>query len=203
MPGHRARQGGPRTARPLPLPLLQTFSQLPDLLSSAPRSASLMNYSAARAPISAPRPPRQAGAGEPPRPPRAPPSQPGAARPSLSPSQPRPVRPRAAVSLPPAPVPAPAPTLPAGAERTRSGGTSSSTVGRGGDRVRTAHPQPAGAGPRSPGGTPTAATSRCAFSARPQQRRPPPARPPARAAGTWGHTWAPPPGARRVRMCLR
>lgn len=94
-----------------------------------------MNYSAARAPISAPQPPRQAGAGEPPRPPRAPPSQPGAARPSLSPSQPRPVRPRAAVSLPPAPVPAPAPTLPAGAERTRSGGTSSSTVGGAGETV--------------------------------------------------------------------
>lgn len=178
-PGHRARLGGPRAPRPPPLPLLQTFSQLPDLLRSAPRSASLMNYSAARAPISAPRPPRRAragGGGSSP-PPRAPlPPPPGAARPSPNPAQPRPARPRAAVSLPPAPFPL-CSHPPAGAERTRPGGASSTAPGRGGDRERPAHP------PASRGGTPrprrdpdSSHVSLCALPAQPVRRRPPPAR---------------------------
>lgn len=100
--GRGARLGGPRAPRPPPLPLLQTFSQLPDLLRSAPRSASLMNYSAARAPISAPRPPRRApaaGGGSSPAP-RAPPS-PARRRPAQSQPGPAPARPAPRRSLPP------------------------------------------------------------------------------------------------------
>lgn len=159
----RCRSGRSPARRPPPLPLLQTFSQLPDLLRSAPRSASLMNYSAARAPISAPRPPSRAvagGVGELP-PPPARPSLPARRRPTQSPARPSPSPPGPRRSLPPSrSAPRLALTLPAGAERTRPGGTSSATPGRGGDRERPAHPQqPAGAGPRGPGGTPTPATS--------------------------------------------
>lgn len=204
------RQGArpPRTSgrspgsAPAPLPLHQTFSQLPDLLRSASRSASLMNYSAVRAPISAPRPPRRArtrGGGSSPAP-RAPlPPRPGAARPSPNPAQPRPARPRAAVSLPPALSPLRShPPGRLGAHPARR--ASSTTPGRGGDRERPAHPQPGGAGPRGPGGTPTLATSRSAPARRSQCEDAP--RPPARAAGTRGHTWTPPPGAcaERARM---
>lgn len=122
----RARSGLERTAqctsgrsrapRPPPLPLLPTFSQLSELLHSAPRSASLMNYSAARDPISAPRPPRPIpGWGRLPQLPRAPPSS---ARRRLAQSRPPPAQPGGPApfrSLPPAP----ASTRPAGAERSR------------------------------------------------------------------------------------
>lgn len=98
--------GGPRAPRLPPLPLLQTFSQLPDLLYSAPRSASLMNYSAARDPISTPGPPGRARAGGgPPSLPRAPPFS-AWSRPAQS--QPPPAQPR-----PPGPVPQ-SPSLPPG-----------------------------------------------------------------------------------------
>lgn len=145
---------------PIAPPPRQTFSQLPDQLHSAPRSASLMNYSAARVPISAPGPPDRAGAGGGfPRPPGAPPS-PARRRPAQSQPGPAPAaRPRSAVSLPPAlsPLGLP-PSLPA---RSAFGpaARAAPVQGGGGDCARQAHPQPARAGPRGPGGTPTPATS--------------------------------------------
>lgn len=120
-PGLHARRPSPFSKLS---PNFQSFA-------SAPRLASLMNYSAARAPISAPRAPHRAPAGRPPRPRSPPPAlAPSPARRRPAQTQPgaasaRPARPRAAVSLPPSLpssrcVPAPAPTLPARAERTRS-----------------------------------------------------------------------------------
>lgn len=151
--------GRPRAPRPAPLPLRPTFSQLSELLHSAPRSAPLMNYSAARDPISAPGPPGRARAGGGSPRSRAPPSS---ARRRPAQSRPRPAQPggpaplRSARSLPLGF------TLPAGAECSRPRGASSATPGRGLESARQAHPQPAGAGPRGPGGTPTPATSRSA-----------------------------------------
>lgn len=191
----RCRSGRSPAPRPPPLPLLQTFSQLPNLLRSAPRSASLMNYSAARAPISAPRPPSQAttgGGGAPPAP-RAP-LPPGQAPPGPvpSPAQPQPAWP--APQSPSLPL-----RSPLGSHPPRRRGAHSARLHEQRHSREGGRPRAAGAGPRVPGGTPTPATSSSA-PARAAAARTPPAFSSARAAGTRGHTWAPPPGARRARM---
>lgn len=157
---HCARLGGPRALRPPPLPPLQTFSQLPDQLHSAPRSASLMNYSAARVPISAPGPPDRAGAGGGfPRPPGAPPS-PARRLPAQSQPGPAPAaRPRSAVSLPPAlsPLGLP-PSLPA---RSAFGPAARAAPVQGGGETARGRPTPSqpGRDPEAPEGPPTPATS--------------------------------------------
>lgn len=189
--GHRARLGGPRAPRPPPLPLLQTFSQLPDLLRSASRSASLMNYSAVRAPISAPRPPRRAwtgGGGSSPAPRTPLPSPPGAARPSPNPAQPRPARTRAAVSLPP--VLSPFRSHPPGRRGAHTARRREQHHSREGGRPRAAGPPPA-----SRGGTPrprrdpdSSHVSLCARPAQPVRGRPPPA--PARGGDAGPHLGA-------------
>lgn len=176
--GHRARLGGPRAPHPPPLPLLQTFSQLPDLLRSAPRSASLMNYSAARAPISAPGPPRRAragGGGSSPAPLAPLPPRLGAARPSPNQAQPRPARPRAAVSLPPAPFPLG--SHPPGRHGALSARRREQLHSREGGRPRAAGPPPAswGGTPRPRRDPDSSHVSLCARPAQPVRRRPPPA----------------------------
>lgn len=177
------------TSRPAPLGAPLGFPH--ELFSSA--------RSNQRAP--APTPSPGWGRGElPAPPPRAPPS-PARRRPAQSQPGPAPARPAPCRSLPPSrSVPALLP--PSRPARSALGPAARAAPLRGGGETASGRPTPqlAGAGPRGPGGTPTPATSRSAPSRRSQCEDAP--RPPARAAGTRGHTWVPPPldGAGRARM---
>lgn len=153
-----------------------------------------MNYSAARAPISAPRPPDRTQAGG-----RLPPPL---ARRSLSGQAPRsPVlappshslRPGSEVSLPPALSRLRLP--PSSPERSALGpeARAAPVQGGGGDCAQQAHPQPAAGRPRGPEGT---HVSLCSRPTRPLQGRPQSSRPRALLGrgATPGHC-CPVPGA--------
>lgn len=139
------------------------------------------------------------------------------AEPGLGAAPPAPARPSLLRQAPPGPVPAPAsPTrrsCPVPQSPSRSGfhpprrrGAQSAPQreqrhSREGARKRETGPPPAswGGTPRPRRDPDSSHVSLCSRPARPLRGRPPPAR----AVGTRGHTWAPPPGARRARMGLR